>query len=366
MVDRGDSQVFNPVFILDIASGEARRLDVDPNQGPWVSADGGIMAWSEATPYFFKTVWSYASGGTSYRVRVSSGETTALPVPTKFIQSASGVGRGRTPGLFARVLPAADGDLFALWWGRTLVFTSRSRGEVSRLELGPDPAYVSAATFLPSGKLRLARQRRDARTSTLEFVDVDPATGATQVLGVIETPGGALRLDPRAERALLTSTTQGGLASISLIDLKSAPAAVSSTVLIDGGISPVARFLDDGRIAATMNTHEGGILKVFSPTGQAGLSIPQKGAARLEGEMFPGVLAVSLVGPGAQNLALVELATGAIIRTIPGVFSPLALSTTTPPPGTPAARLLQSTDGKLFELPSVSAEPRLLLPLRRP
>ncbi|HQZ15772.1 MAG TPA: hypothetical protein PLD86_02765 [Vicinamibacteria bacterium] len=366
IVDRGDSRVFNPVFVLDIASGEARRLDADPLQGPWVSADGGIMAWSEATPYFFRTVWSFASGRTSFRVRAASGETTALPMPSNFIQGVSGIGRGNIGGLFARVLPSADADLFALWWGRTLVFTSRSRGEVSRLDLGPDPAYISAATFLPAGKLRLARQRRDARASSLEFIDVDPGSGAFEVLGAIETPGGTLRLDAGAGRALLTSTTRGGLASISLIDLKVAPAVLSPIVLVPAGINPVARFLADGRIAATTNTHEGGILRVFSPSGQPGLEIPQRGAARLEGEMFPGVLAVSLAGRGAQNLCLVEVATGAILRTIPGVFSPLAFSATTPPPGTPAARLLQSPDGKLFELPSVAAEPRRLLPPGRP
>lgn len=362
VVNRGDARVFNPAFILDVTSGEAHLLNADPHQGPWVSADGGNMVWSEATPFFFRTVWSFVSGRTSFRVKASSGETTALPLPSNFIQGVSGIGRGNIAGLFARILPAPDGDLFALWWGRTLVFASRSRGEVSRIDLGPDPAYTSAAAFLPSGKVRLARQRRDAGVSILEFIDVDPGSGTSEVLAAIETPGGTLRLDARAERALLTSTTRGGLASISMIDLKNAPAAAPLTVLVPGGINPIARFLADGRIAATVNTHDGGILRVFSPTGQPGIELPQQGSARIEGEMFPGVLAVSLAGRGAQNLCLIEVATGAIVRTLPGVFSSLAFSATTPPPGTPAARLLQSTDGKLFELASVSAEPRLLLP----
>lgn len=366
MVDRGDSRAFNPVFILDIASGEARRLDVDPIQGPWFSADGGIMAWSEATPFFFRTVWSLLSGRTSFKVRTSSGETTALPLPAKFIQGVSGVGRGNVAGLFGRVLPARDGDLFALWWGRDLVFTSRSRGEVARFDLGPDPAYISAATFLPSGSLRLARQRRSGQASTVEFVDVDPGTGASKVVASIESPGGALRLDAKAERALLNSSTRGGRASISLIDLRSAPETAPVTVLVSDGINPAARFLADGDIAVTTNAHEGGVVRIFSSAGRQLMDLPQEGSALIGGEMFPGVLAVTLAGPGIENLGLIEIATGATVRRIPGMFSPLALSASTPPPGTPAARLLQSRDGKLYELPSINAEPRPLLPPGKP
>jgi hypothetical protein len=366
MVGRGDSRAFNPVFILDIASGEARRLDVDPVQGPWLSADGGIMAWSEATPYFFRTVWSLLTGRTSFKVRTSSGETTALPLPSKFIQGVSGNSRGNIGGVFAGVLPSADGDLFALWWGRTLVFTSRSRGEVSRLELGPDPSYISAATFLPSGSLRLARQRRSGPASTVEFVDVDPGTGASKVLASIESSGGALRLDAKAERALLNSSTRGGRTSISLIDLKGAPETAPVTVLVADGINPAARFLADGSIAATTNAHDGGMVRIYSAAGRQLMELPQPGSALIGGEMFPGVLAVTLAGPGIENLGLIEIATGATVRRIPGVFSPLALSASTPPPGTPAARLLQSRDGRLYELPTITAEPRLLLPISRP
>jgi len=363
VVDRGDSVALNPVFILDIASGQARRLDVDPLQGPWFSKDGAIMAWSEATPFFFRTVWSFATGRSSYRVRTPSGEIIALPAPAKFIQGVSGVGAGNIAGLFTRVLPAEDGDLFALWWGRNLVFTSRSRGEVSRLDLGPDPVYASGATFMPSGKLRLARQRRGGQGSTLEFIDVDPGSAATTVLTSVPSPGDALRLDSGAERALVTSTTMGGRASISLIDLRNAPGTAPITRLLANGINPAARFLGDGRIAVTTNEHEGGVLRVFSPTGERLLDLPQPGSAMIAGEMFEGILAIGVRGPGADDLCLIDSATGAKARCLQSLSSPLALSPITPSPGSPAARLLQSSDGKLYELPSLTAEPRLLLPL---
>jgi hypothetical protein len=250
-----------------------------------------------------------------------------------------------------------------LWWGRNLVFTSRSRGEVSRLDLGPDPVYVSAAAFRPSGKLRLARQRQVGQGSTLEFIDVDPGSGATTVLASLPSPGGALRLDSGAERALITSSTQGGRASISMIDLRSAPGATPIISLVAGGINPAARFLGDGRIAATTNEHEGGVLRVFSPTGERLLDLPQPGSAMIAGEMFEGLLAIGIRGPGVDDLCLIDAATGAKARCLQSLSSPLALSPITPPPGSPAARLLQSSDGKLYELPSLTAEPRLLLPL---
>lgn len=366
VVDRGDPRVFNPVFILDIASGQARRLDADPNQGPWVSADGGIMAWSEATPFFFRTVWSFLSGATSYRVRDSSGEVTALPLPRKFIQGVSGTSLSNIAGAVGWVLPSQDGDLFALGWGRNVVFTSRSRGERSRVDLGSNQPYIAAMTFLPSGQLTMARQRRNGRVSILEFIDIDPGSGTFKTRGAVESPAARVRFDALAERALLTSITQGGRSSISMIDLGNTSGSRPPVVLVSDAVNPGARFLADRRIATTANAQDGAVLKVFSPTGEPAMEIPLKGSARMEGEMFPGVLAVNLAGQGAQTLCLIEIATGAIVRSIPGVFSPLAFSDTTPPPGTPSARLLRSSDGKLFELPSITGEPRLLLPLGRP
>jgi hypothetical protein len=186
------------------------------------------------------------------------------------------------------------------------------------------------------------------------------------VLASIESSGGALRLDAKAERALLNSSTRGGRTSISLIDLKGAPETAPVTVLVTDGINPAARFLADGSIAATTNAHDGGMVRIYSAAGRQLMELPQPGSALISGEMFPGVLAVTLAGPGIENLGLIEIATGATVRRIPGVFSPLALSASTPPPGTPAARLLQSRDGRLYELPTITAEPRLLLPISRP
>jgi len=366
VVDRGDSRVFNPVFILDIASGQARRLDADPNQGPWVSADGGIMAWSETTPFFFRTVWSFLSGRTSFRMQDSSGDVTALPLPRKFIQGVSGTSDNNAVGAVGWVLPSQDGDLFALGWDRHLVFTSRSRGEMSRLDLGSERPHIGTMTFLPSGHLRMARQRRDGRKWVLEFVDIDPESGKRATRGAIESSASHVRLDAKAERALLTSLTRGGRASIAMIDLGKPSSLLPPIVLVPDSVNPGARFLADGRIASTFNGQDGAVLSVFSPTGQLAMEIPLKGSAHMEGEMFPGVLAVNLTVQGAQTLCLIEIATGAIVRSIPSVLSPLAFSATTPPPGSPAARLLRSRDGKLFELPSVTAEPRLLLPLGRP
>ena len=68
-----------------------------------------------------------------------------------------------------------------------------------------------------------------------------------------------------------------------------------------------------------------------------------------------------------MDLTLVDSATGAVVRRLSAMQSPLmyhqySRRPPAPLPGTAGARLLTS-QGKLYELPSLTAEPRLLLPL---
>jgi len=363
-VNRGDARIFEPVFLLDIPSGQVRRVDADPHQGPWVSADGGTVAWSEATPFFFRPIRRWLGGVANFRVTTSAGGLQALPIPKSLPPD------GFTPvlgtmyyGALKNVLPSPAGELFALEWGRHLTFTSRAEGELSDLDLGPTGG-VHASVFLPGGDLRAALVRAGTPTGNLEIVDVQPRTGQSKILATVEAA--RVVFDARGERAFLTSSTRGGRASISMVDLRRAQEAPPAAVSLVEGVNPAARFLADGRLVATA-WHEESVFRIFSATGQPTMDIPmvQPGYVAIEGEMFPGVLAVRLVGPKSQDLGLIEIATGATLRRIPNVFSPLGLSATAPPPGSPAARLLRSGEGKLYELPSMTAEPRLLLPLPR-
>jgi hypothetical protein len=130
---------------------------------------------------------------------------------------------------------------------------------------------------------------------------------------------------------------------------------------------PGAIFLADGRIAASTGGSVGAwqnrAVKIFSPDGRALLDIPlgEGMAPRLSREVFPGILGASM-DRFTEELSLIDTTSGAVMRRIPNMSSPGWFLRTTVPPGTPAARLLRSGDGKLYELPSVSAEPRLLLP----
>jgi hypothetical protein len=375
-VDRGDGTTFRPVFILDIASGEARRLNADAYQGPWVSADGATMVWSEATPFFFRPLWRHMGGTTTFRVKTAAGEATPLPMPDKFPDYRS-VRDLSTFGAVDWILPSPDGDVIAIEWYRHLTFTSRSRGEMSDIydegQRGGASRGVSLreAVFLPSGVLRATRVLGDgASGQSLTFVDIDPKSGSVTTVASIRSEG-AIRaqLDTRGARALLTSTTQPGRgASLALVDLGGAAAATRPTALMSDVLSPSAIFLADGRIAVTNAGSVGAwrkrALKIFSPTGQMVLDIPigDGMGPRLGREMFPGVLGMSL-SSFTEELTLIDLASGSVIRQIPNVSSPRFFLQPWTPPGTPAARLLLSRDGTLYELPSVTAEPRRLLPL---
>lgn len=375
VVDRGDGMTFRPVYILDIVAREARRLDADAYQGPWVSADGGTTVWSEATPFFFRPLWRRLGGTTSYRVKLSSGQVTTLPMP-KELPDYRSVRDLSNFGAIDWVVPAPDGDVFAIQWGRHVTFTSRSRGEMADIDEWKGRAGLSRginlreAVFLPSGDLRATRVTRDAAGGqSLIFVDIDPRSGSMKAVASLPVDGPLrVQFDGKAARALLTSVTQPGRgAFISLIDLSGAPGAARPAVLLKDVLFPSAIFLADGRIAAVTGGSVGAwqsrALKIFSPAGQALLDIPigDGPAPRLGLEIFPGIIGVGMTR-FSEELSLIDTSSGAVVRSIPKMSSPGWFLRTTTPPGTEAARLLLSSDGKLYELPSVTAEPRLLLP----
>jgi hypothetical protein len=223
--------------------------------------------------------------------------------------------------------------------------------------------------FLPSGHLRAALYRRDASGApSLDLVDFDPNSGSmkTVVSMKVESPA-RVQLDGQAARALITSVTRAGQgATMSLVDFDSASGAVLSSVLLSDVLFPSAIFLADGRIGATSGGSAGAwnkrTLRIFTPAGQMVRDIPigEGTAPRLGSEMFPGVLGVSTTS-FTEELSLIDIESGAIIRRLPGFHSP-GNAWNSPPAGSPAARLLQSSDGKLYELPSLTAEPRRLLP----
>jgi len=377
-VDRGDGRTFRPVFILDVASGEARRLNADAYQGPWVSADGTTMVWSEATPFFFRPLWRHMGGTTTFRVKSASGEVTPLPMPSRLPDYTSVRDLSDFGGAVNQILPSPEGEVFAIQWDRHLTFTSRSRGELSDIDDSKDRSGASQginlheAVFLPSGALRAARILRDASgAQSLNFIDIDPKSGSTRTVATIPVEGPVrVQLDSKASRALLTSVTQPGRgAFVSLVDLSAGPGGPQPTYLLRNALFPSAMFLADGRIAAAAGGSPGDwnnrALQIFSPSGQALLDIPigRGMPPRLGREMFPGILGVS-TSLFTEELSLIDVTSGAIVRRLPNMsppgwwFRPAAM-----PPGTPAARLLLSGDGALYELPSVTAEPRRLLPL---
>jgi hypothetical protein len=366
-VDRGDPEHFNPVFVLDVASGQARRLNSDESQGPWTSADGGTMAWSEATPFFFRPITRLLGGAGSLRLRSSSGDVEPLPMPKEFSQDF--VGGAFFFNTVHDILPSPGGDVFAIQWARRLTFTSRSRGELSEAQLGPDGPNILAAAFLKSSDLRVARVRQEGRLSVLEVMDIDPNSGLSKAL-ISMAVGTNVRVqfDAQAARALLSSQTSLGRMSVSLLDLSITKGPVQATVLFADAFGPKAMFLADGRIAAMAWGRDHGPLKIFSATGQPLLDIPVgEGIASLvRSEMFPGVLAVRFLRSNGFEHLLIDATNGGVVRQLPRSYYPVRSGRgTPPPPGSPAARLLESTDGKLYELATLTAEPRLLLPLPR-
>lgn len=367
-VNRGNPKRFNPVFAVDIASGRAERLNADSYTGPWTSADGSSLVWSEATPFFFRPIRRFLGGETTFRVRNRSGET-ALPMPRKAPDYRSARDLSRFGGIISWVLPAPDGDVFAILWDRHLTFTSRTRGQLSDIDFGgARPTIFRKGLFLPSGQLRTAIVRGGVNgASTLAFVDIDPTSGAQkEVLAVIGKRIAWIQFDTTGARALVTTVTEperGGGVFLAHLDGRTGSA---TKPLVEGRLFPSATFMSDGRIVASsravMDDWKGGALVVFSPEGETVREIPF-----LEGlfpqpraEMFPGILAVS--GGEARGTSLIDVTTGKVVREIPGMHAGFFQAA---PPASALKRLLVSRDRKLYELASVDAQPRLLLPLGR-
>jgi hypothetical protein len=234
---------------------------------------------------------------------------------------------------------------------------------------GARPTIFRDGLFLPSGQLRTAIVRGGVNGArTLAFVDIDPTSGAQKE--VLALPGkkiGWVQFDTTGTRALVTTVTEpgrGGGVFLAHLDGRTGSA---TNPLVEGKLFPTATFMSDGRIVASsrtvMDDWKGAALVVFSPEGATVREIPFPDGLlpQPQAEMFPGILAVSGAG-GGRGTTLVDVTTGTVVREIPGMqhvggYFPAA------PPSSAATRLLVSRDRKLYELASVDAQPRLLLPL---
>ena len=374
-VNRGESGRFQPIFILDLASGQARRLNSDPAAGPWVSADGATMVWGEATPIFFRPLWRLMGGSSNLRIRAGSGDVEEFSVPRLIAES----GRSRdisewlTSGV-DWVLPSTDGSVFALRTLDGVAFTSRSGALLSQVSLGQGRPIMATA-FLADGALRAATLHQDGKSPVVEFLEIDPRSGSSRTLTTVAVQASTLvQLDARAERALVTTGFLPHPVSITLVNLGEGK---GSNVVLGEGLKPTAEFLADGRIVATVGGGAGVSnnrrLRTFSPTGQPVLDITLADGEipALGAEVFPGVLGMQFMRRGASELALFDVPTGTFARRLPGFQQPRGVPVRTDfmaPPGTPAARLILSagpSGGKLYDLPSLQGEPRLILPLPR-
>ena len=377
-VNRGDAK-FRPYFSVDLGSGEVQRLTADRPTGPnnydgppwlWQSADGNTKVWCEESPIMFRLLRWVLTRSSTFRYQTSFGESKPFPLPlvleaTKEFEDELVMG-----GMPVDVLPASNGEVFAVASTtyrdgraeRHLSFMSPSRGQIS------DSIFsrrIATWAFLPSGRLRVVAVVRMGEGRDLQILDVDPATAKTTVVAA-EDAGTSVwaRFNRSATKALIIS---GPIAerTVALVDLEGTPRAPTRTLATGKGINLAAMFLMDGRVAVLVARPPEAELKIFSPEGKALLDLPLGvGGSWLGGEPFTNVVSLSRMLNGAPEVDLVDTTSGKTLRRIPGL-RPVA-SWARPLPPTPAdspgARLFMSYDEKLYILPSLTEEPRLMLP----
>ncbi|MEO8359166.1 MAG: hypothetical protein ABI672_03970 [Vicinamibacteria bacterium] len=355
--DRRGRLTLGQQFALDISSGAARSLNNDPGQGPWQSADGKTIAWSEATPFFIRPLWRSLTGHSNLRAQTENGRIATVSLPRAMPNTFSA-----SEGIFgpiSRVVPANDGDLFAIHWETHVTFVSLTRGEISDGDLRRNTVGNAGSAFAPSGAYRVITiGERSGTSPRLNISDIDPASGKVTNLGDID--GTWARMDDRGERAMITSHMTGTGSDLSVVRVAAEGARLEETTLDVQGRTSTGMFLSDGRIA-TFNASEK-VVHLFSAEGRPLMDIPVLAgdAKRLGSEMFPGILAVGLMNNGAPDVALYDTHSGAMVRRLSRV-SPFPEFYSHSPAGTPGSRLLRGDDGKLYVLPSLTEQPKQII-----
>jgi hypothetical protein len=365
-VDRGEQPWIRPVFSLDVPTGHFERLSVGAISFPSASRDGNTLVWHDTRPAFLRPVARLLGNRTDWRVRVG-GIDRPLPLPDKIEDADVG-----------RILPSNDGDVIALLARDRLWFVSLSGKVKSSLDLKEGGGYVRSLAFTSEGRVRAALGARGNATGDVRFVEIDPATGRSETLTTLPGPLSVL-FDDQAARALAETSGDLRSVSVSLLEFGVGGTAPRITPLFTNALVPQVMFLQDGRIAAGYrtsgaprrpivqngqidpafrNSDRSALIQVFSPGGAPLLTAPATGW--LSGEVFPGIGAVPNVREASQDTDLVDLSTGAVVRTLKGV-SPLNRWLREKSTGV-TARLMRSPQGRLYEVPSMTAEPRLLAP----
>jgi len=370
-VDRGGRD-YQPFFSVNLDSGAVERLATEYDNGwrPWLwhSRDGSTKVWAEQRPLLFGLTQRALLGGSTFRFQTAFGQPQVLPLPDDMELESS------FP-LIERpiVLPASGSDVVGVLWnnhgsGQKLAFVSPSRGQLSLIDLGQQHRAVSAWAFGSPGHLRAGSTVGSGTDRRMQVIDIDVATGAIstltdQIIG--ETP--RFHFSATADRALVVSgPADARTVSLFSLDEPSLPAAELVTGVRDNNLQD--GFLAEGTIAVIVRQPPTSELRLFSSHGKLLFTVPLGvGYSTLGNQPFANTVTVATNRGGEHVLSFIDATTGAIVRQMAGYYVPQTIAAwfwyeTPPAPGTPGARLLMSNDRRLVMLPSLSEEPRQLLP----
>lgn len=368
-VDRG-TEFFQPFFSVDLNSGEVERLpmEYENNWRPWLwfSSDGNTKVWAVQTPLLFNMARRGTIGAGVFRYQTSFGDIKPLRLPDEIEFDTNFPATGPP-----QILPASGSDIVAVMWnlnGRTndLAFVSPSRGELSRIDLASQHRYLTGWAFRPSGRLAAISILNTGKVRTTQLIEIDPATKNIAVVAELPADTNRARFNTAATQAVVFSGPPENK-SIALVSLDNGQVVPLTQLSTDKEANLDQTFLADGRFAMIVRKPPMADLLVFSPDGRQEFRLPLgAGFTVFAGEPFPNTLTVSTSLTGKILLRFIDLSRGTIVREIEG-FSRTGipgfglLADSYPPPGSPGSRMVLSK-GKLFIIPSLSEEPRQLLP----
>jgi hypothetical protein len=325
---RRDRLGYQPLFLLETATGRFQRLNQWRSSRIAFSADGRRGVWIE-----------HGDGPVLVLHRLD--DPAAAPIRSDLH------GLGEAPAL-AGLSP--DGRRAALATSARIAVVDTDSGRVAAsttlVQLGVDarlPLLRPQGAFVGN---ELVAFFVLAPTGPLVVSSFDVLTGRT-------SPG------PKLEGVDHVRTVRDGRALVSgrhgplaLVDRARATVLVPTGAQVHAVVQNAA-LLEEGRVAACVDREDGRRLLVWDEGGRSTLDVPfPPGATTVVGEPRRGWLALA-AGPG-QPLAtsFVDIATGRLVRQVDGVIPAAAAQgqDAPPPADSPAARIFVGARGEVVRL----------------
>jgi len=332
---------YQPMFLLETATGRFDRLPWNRVLGFAFSRDGSRAVWIE--------------GG--------EGEVPELVLRPLDVLGSSTIrsSLGRYAGVDPQLARLSDD-------GREAVLATRTRIAIVDTYSGREVASASGGQLGVDARSAVLHSRcAFVGDAVVGFFVPPPSAGLPLVISTFDFRTGRVAAGPRVEGIEWVRTVRDGRA---LVSGRNGPLAVvdASSVLQlvpaeNGTVVGSATLLDEGRAAAFVNRGGDRRLMVWNHEGRTTLDVPMPaGTSFLAGEPRAGWLALGVDFSKPPRTVFVDSTTGAVVREEEGLTPAAAWNESgTLPAGSPGSQVFVGTKGEIVRLDPVTGRRETIL-----